>query len=157
MLFGKETVDRDAEIAISVIKLIKKVPAGQLWKNGPVWAVANLGRSDVDGHPEYGALYTFYGSFDELWRRLGQEWRVPSKDDFDKLLDSSYCTKAWDGTRKGWTFAGKGDYSSNSIFLPAAGFNSGDGRFNAGGCGCYWSSTMSGSLLAFYLDFTSIP
>ena len=67
---------------------------------------------------------------------------MPSKDDFDKLIDDSYCTKGWDDTKKGWTFTGRGEYSSNSIFLAAAGHDSGSGRGSGGVLGYYLSSTV---------------
>ena len=150
-LFGKETVDKDAEISITLIK--KQIPAGQLWENGPIWAEANLGESEVQDHPEYGAFYTCYKADADVKLLLGDEWRVPSKEDFDKLADASYCARTWDGTRKGWTFTGLGDYSSNSIFLPAAGYDLGRGREMAGNEGTYWSSVVENPYVAWYLSF----
>lgn len=122
------------------------VPEGavQLWEGGPYWASSNLGESEVQDHPEYGAFYKFDDAEAAVKLLLGQEWRVPSKGDFDKLVDDSYCTKVWDETKKGWTFTGKGAYSSNSIFLPAAGYDgrNGQGRIRAGLNSCYWSSKV---------------
>lgn len=141
-LFGKEIVDKDATVKISLIEaVLAPPPAGQLWDGGPIWAENNLGTSEVAEHPEYGALYTLAEATNAVVS-IGQGWRVPSKDDFDKLIDDSYCTKGWDDTKKGWTFTGRGEYSSNSIFLAAAGHDSGSGRGSGGVLGYYLSSTV---------------
>ena len=141
-LFGKEIVDKDATVKISLIEaVLAPPPAGQLWEGGPIWAENNLGTSEVEGHSEYGALYTLAEATNAVVS-IGQGWRVPSKDDFDKLINDSYCTKGWDDTKKCWTFTGKGEYSSNSISLAAAGHDSGSGRNSSGVCGYYLSSTV---------------
>ena len=141
-LFGKEIVDKDATVKISLVEaVLAPPPAGQLWEGGPIWAENNFGTSEVAEHPEYGALYTLAEATNAVVS-IGQGWRVPSKDDFDKLIDDSYCAKGWDDTKKGWTFTGRGEYSSNSIFLAAAGHDSGSGRGSGGVLGYYLSSTV---------------
>ena len=50
--------------------------------------------------------------------------------------------------------AGKDDYASNSVFLPAAGFCYA-GYFGQGS-GCYWSSTPNGGDIAYCLNFNSV-
>ena len=45
----------------------------------------------------------------------------------------------------GYIIQGKGKYSSNSIFLPAAGFGTGSLLAENGGSGCYWSSRIPDS------------
>ena len=57
----------------------------------------------------------------------------------------------------GYTVTGKGDYSSNSIFLPAAGLFSYyyEKITYAGTAGNYWSSAPSGSSNAYCLSFAS--
>lgn len=144
-LFGKQVTDTKAKVKVSLIAINPKSLGGvQLWADGPFWAETNLGESEVQDHPEYGAFYKFDDAEAAVKLLLGQEWRVPSKGDFDKLVDDSYCTKVWDETKKGWTFTGKGAYSSNSIFLPAAGYDgrNGQGRIRAGLNSCYWSSKV---------------
>ena len=49
----------------------------------------------------------------------------------------------------GRKFTGKGDYSSNSIFLPAAGTYSEGKVINQGMQGGYWSSTPNGDSEAY--------
>ena len=131
--------------------------AVQLWKDGPYFATSNLGTSEVAEHPEYGALYTFDDAGTAVKSLLGEEWRVPSKDDLKGLLDSSKCTKAkvTDDAGKflGYTFTGTGDYSSRSIFLPPAGFDDGGGRCYVGEFGNYWSSEANGGDYAWSLHF----
>ncbi|MDO5320413.1 MAG: leucine-rich repeat protein [bacterium] len=130
----------------------------QLWADGPFWTETNLGESEDPSHPEYGALYTFDEAASSVKAMLGPEWRMPSKDDFAKLVDTSVCTQEWDATRKGWTFTGKGDYSSNSIFLPLAGYEDGEVRVVAGERGWYWSSDATDATYAWGLylrDFSA--
>lgn len=105
------------------------VPEGavQLWEGGPYWASSNLGESEVQDHPEYGALYSFEEAKSAA-EGLGGEWRLPTEEDFSNLVFN--CSRAWDDTRKGWTFTGEGACSMNSIFLPAAGKNRGGGTRN---------------------------
>ncbi len=131
--------------AVGLAAVAAEPEAVQLWEGGPYWAEANVGTSEVEGHPEYGALYKFDDAGAAVKTLLGQEWRVPSKDDFDKLVDTSYCTTTWDSTKKGYTFTGATDgYTDKSIFLPAAGidYGDGDGRRLAGNSGSYWSSDL---------------
>ena len=112
----------------------------QLWEGGPYWATSNLGKSEVPEHPEYGALYRFDLANNAVKSLCGQEWRVPSSEDFDKLLASCVCS--WDDARKGVVFTGRGDYSSNSVFFPVAGFETFEiPRSYVGAYGVYWSST----------------
>ena len=51
---------------------------------------------------------------------------MPTKDEIDKLRNSSYCTKTWKRVNNvnGWEFKGLADgpYADNSVFLPAAGY-----------------------------------
>ena len=129
-------------------------PAGQLWANGPIWADANFGTSEVQGHPEYGALYTFANAVNAV-AQLTDGSRLPTKDELQALIDN--CDSAWNDTEKGYTFTGKGIYSSNSIFLPAAGFDTGSGvRMAAEQTGICWSSTLdpTDDGCAFVLDFS---
>ena len=133
------------------------VPEGavQLWEGGPYWASSNLGESEVQDHPEYGALYTFDNATNEV-AQLTDGSRLPTKEEFEKLIDTSVCDQQWDATKKGYLFTGKGDYAANSIFLPAAGLDVGSGsRTSAEHTGICWSSTLdpTDDGKAYTLDF----
>lgn len=147
-LFGKETVAKSAKVKVSLIA-VTPPPAGQLWAGGPIWAETNVGSSEVAGHSEYGGLY----AFDNAQTAVSAPWRLPTDAEFQALRDN--CDRQWDDTKKGVTFTGKGVYSVNSIFLPAAGCNYGrDSRLDAETLGVYWSSTEvdSTTAWAFYLS-----
>ncbi len=84
-------------------------------------------------------------------------WRVPTLDDFTALCDvgGTKVTKAWDASKKGYTFT---DIASNqSIFLPAAGYrSSSNGTLNFAGVNGYcWSGMLVSAGSAWGLDFNS--
>ena len=154
-LFGKQVADPQAKVKVKLIAINPKTWGVQLWKDGPFWAETNLGDSEVQDHPDYGAIYNFANADAAVKSLLGEEWRVPSKDDFDKLVNTSFCTRTWDAVRKGYTFTGVTEgYTDKSIFLPAAGGDIGNysRRVDAGDYGYYWSSETQKSN-AWRLDF----
>ncbi len=77
-------------------------------------------------------------------------WRVPTKNEQETLLDAGKVNKAWDNTKKGYTFTDNTN-PSNSIFLPAAGNRDGGTLSNVGDIGYYWSSTIYLTAGAWYL------
>ena len=94
--------------------------------------------------------------YDAAKKHWGGDWRMPTKQEFDDLY--SQCDWVWTSTNGiyGYIVRGKGDYASNSIFLPCAGFGDGTSLDNAGSNGCYWSSVPhSDSTNAWYLYFYS--
>ena len=159
------------------------VPWVQLWENGPKWATINVGvtSTTATGTAAYGGLYRWGGTnnmrsntsasddhytgttydkngnlttnSDTATKLWGSNWRMPTQDELTKLKND--CT--WSSFSAGYTITGKGDYSSNSIFLPAAGYFHYDYKeVNfAGTNGDYWSSTPSGSGNAYGLGFGS--
>ena len=67
----------------------------------------------------------------------GEEWRMPTKEDFEELFNNS--TQQWteqNGVR-GCLITGN---NGNSIFLPAAGHRNGTDLMETGADGYYWSS-----------------
>lgn len=76
--------------------------------------------------------------YDVAKAKWGGEWRMPTKEEMDELLNE--CEWTWemkDGV-KGCRVTGP---NGNSIFLPAAGNRNGTSLSNAGFSGSYWSST----------------
>lgn len=132
----------------------------QLWENGPKFAEYNVGANSVI---EFGGYYCWGGSIDKdifgrhnegttaltgeddtatkLW---GSNWRMPTKEDFDHFSSKyHYCDVEWTIVNgvAGRKFTGRGDYASNSIFLPSAGyFLPNQGEVVAPGNGIFWSS-----------------
>ena len=81
----------------------------------------------------------------------GGSWRIPTKQELSDL--NSKCSWAWTTMNgvKGWLVCGTGNYASNSIFLPCAGYGNGDSLYDGevtsrilhGLYGNYWSSVPS--------------
>ena len=80
--------------------------------------------------------------YDAARANWGETWRLPTKAEFQELIDM--CSWIWvsQGGRNGFRVTGP---SGGSIFLPAAGWYSGSMRYRAGMYGRYWSSTSYGN------------
>ena len=75
--------------------------------------------------------------------------KMPSKAQFEELLNSNYTTQEWtqlDGVNGTRITSIK---NGNSIFLPAAGFRNGTSLFSQGSDSYYWSRTLSESSSSF--------
>ncbi len=84
----------------------------------------------------------------------GGNWRMPTRAELDAL--NSNCDWTWTAKNgvKGYVVCGRGDYASDSIFLPATGFVVGNSPTDAGSLGSYWSSVPhSGGSRAWGLGF----
>lgn len=94
-------------------------------------------------------------SYDVAKAQWGETWRMPTKDEFQELID--YCTWKWGKYRgnEGYYVTGP---NGNSIFLPAAGGRDGSTNDYAGVLGRYWSSspyegsTQRSHILSFNRD-----
>ena len=142
------------------------------------WATCNVGASSPSGYGNYYAwgetstksTYTSensktYGnssynydiggksSLDAARANWGGTWRLPTKAEFQELIDK--CTWTWttQGGHNGYRVTGP---NGNSIFLPAAGYR-GESLYNVVSSGYYWTSSPleSDSNYAFYLYFYS--
>ena len=85
----------------------------------------------------------------------GGAWRMPTNQELDDLNDN--CDWTWTTVNgvNGYVVRGRGDYASNSIFLPAAGLCDGTSLYFSS-YGYYWSSipySDSTDLDAWYLFF----
>ena len=148
----------------------------QLWAGGPKFAEYNVGVTDSNAE-SYGGYYNWgmsevqtssnysnyksgtdplTGTDDTATNLWGSNWRMPTQAELQALL--SNCDVEWTtvGGVYGRKYTGKGDYSSNSVFLPAAGGCYDGDVLCQGSDGYYWSSTpYDGSYYAYYLDFDS--
>ena len=91
-------------------------------------------------------LLTLEASDDVASVQWGGDWRMPDADELSMLISSS-VNYAWTDNYNstgvaGYLITGKGDNSSASLFLPAAGYCYGSGRDIAGGGGGYWSRSV---------------
>ncbi|MBQ1756938.1 MAG: Ig-like domain-containing protein [Erysipelotrichaceae bacterium] len=99
------------------------------------WATCNLGSN----YPYYrGTLYELSMEYqgDTATALWGKDWRMPTKEEFQELMDS--CSWEFDNNNQGFIVTGR---NGNSIFLPAGGFKSGDRDYLNYGSGVYlWGS-----------------
>ena len=150
----------------------------QLWAGGPKFAEYNVGAASAT---EYGGYYTWGGTDkngeniawsddhnttntgsgdltnteDTATKLWGSKWRMPTQAELQALLGN--CDVVWTtvGGVSGRKFTGKGAYSSNSVFLPAAGYCIYGDVYDLGDYGSYWSSTPYDSDIAYDLFFGS--
>lgn len=88
----------------------------------------------------------------------GGSWRIPTKAEWQELLDN--CTWTWTKLNRinGYKVtSNKAGYTDKFIFLPAAGYRNGSGVSNVGSGGYYWSSALfeDHSSYAWNLNFNS--
>ncbi len=130
--------------------------------SGTKWATCNVGATSPE---EYGGYYAWgetstksdysestsstYGKemsdiggnarYDVARKQWGSTWRMPTKAEFQELIDN--CTWKWTTQNgvNGMKVTNK--KNGNSIFLPAAGDRFGTSLSSTGSAGYYWSST----------------
>ena len=138
--------------------------------SGALWATWNVGAATPEGFGDYFAwgettpkdVYTWdtyqffdypnitkYTGDDDLTTLLpeddaataiwGSDWRIPTKEEWNELL--YHTTNTWT-TQNG--VYGRLFTASNgaTLFLPAAGYRSGDSLFSGEWYGYYWSSSL---------------
>ena len=91
--------------------------------------------------------------YDAARANWGGSWRLPTKSEFDELIDK--CTWTWTKLNGVDGYEVKSKKNGNSIFLPAAGNCSGDTPHYQGSYGFYWSSTTNDTYSACNLSFFS--
>ena len=135
--------------------------------SGTKWACCNVGANQPEaygGHYAWGATeengsYATVDSdisgteYDVAHVKWGGNWRMPTFDDINELLDN--CTTEWTTLNgvNGRKFTSK--INGNSIFLPAAGHRWDGELRNVGTYGKYWSSTGNDENSAYDLYFYS--
>ena len=137
--------------------------------SGTKWACCNVGASKPEEYGDYFAWgeikpkssYTESNYFDSSYLKYstsvrtellpeddaayvnwGQKWRMPSKEQCEELINSSYTTieKTTMNSINGRKITSK--MNGNSIFLPAAGCRYDTSLSSAGSYGGYWSRTF---------------
>ena len=113
--------------------------------------------------------YRFYGTVDNITtlesvddaatQIMGSDWRIPTKDEIQELIDNtdSEWVEDFNGTGvNGRKFTSKAG-TSKYIFIPAAGCCSNGSVYNVGYYGYVWSSSLGTSYSdnAWYLYFNS--
>ena len=105
------------------------------------WVKASDSSSSItfysEGFPDFES-HTYSDMARAGW---GPGWKVPEKTDFDNLLSECVVEQVGTGVI-GYKFIGKGDYKTDSIFLPAAGYGYGSNIYSDGEDCYYWSSTQ---------------
>ena len=98
----------------------------------------------------------FTPEHDAAQAHWGGDWRMPTYQEFMDL--NSKCDWAWGSMNgvNGYVVRGKGEYASNSIFLPCTGHGYSSSLYEAGLYGRYWTSVPnSDSTHSWYLNFSS--
>ena len=93
--------------------------------------------------------------YDAAAQIMGGDWRMPTQDDIQELIDNT--TSEWTTINgvNGRKFTSK--INGNTIFIPTAGSCNGGSVNHVGDSGSVWSSSLYASdpYRAWYLNFTS--
>lgn len=143
--------------------------------SGLKWATCNVGASSPS---DYGSYFAWGETFtkgeytvrncrtlDRTWGDIsglvgydaaranwGGSWRLPTKSEFEELLNNCQWTFITMGNHNGYKVIGP---NGNYIFLPAAGCVVGVALDYSGSSGDYWSSSPYDSDAAYELSFSS--
>ena len=84
---------------------------------------------------------------------MGEPWQMPTKEQFQELVDN--CTREWccENGHMGSRFTSK--INGKSVFFPAAGLGNGTSVNLVGSYGYYWSSSWSSADYAYRMYFDS--
>lgn len=136
------------------------------------WATCNLGATTPEGYGDYyrwgevepytenSAKYEYSDLGDVLpaandaaTANWGAEWRMPTREEQDELMEKCNTVYAKYNGVDGVYFISK--VNQKGIFLPCAGFRRGSDVFNVGSHGEYWSSSVYGGSCAYLVSFGS--
>ena len=92
--------------------------------------------------------------YDVARQKWGGGWKMPTKSQWEELLNKCSWTWTTQGGHSGYNVTGP---NGNSIFLPAAGYRGGTSSYSVGSGGRYWSASLyeSGADYAWGLYFNS--
>ena len=84
---------------------------------------------------------------------MGEPWQMPTKEQFQELVDN--CTREWccENGHMGSRFTSK--INGKSVFFPAAGYGFGTSVILVGSRGYYWSSSWNSADDAYNMYFGS--
>ena len=135
----------DVKVTITATSSINRNKI-QLWEGGPYWADRNLGASQPWKYGSYYRTTSASGALNSTW---GGDWRLPTEQE---LRDLCYYKCDWIWTKmngvNGCVVRGRGNYASNSIFLPATG-SGWDGSLHDVGTGANYMASDGMSRLCF--------
>ncbi len=85
-----------------------------------------------------------YIKMDVAHKEWGSKWRMPTKAEFEELLDTNNCV--WKETTENGVngYKVKSRITKKSIFLPFAGCRFTSSDYNDGNTGSYWTSESNG-------------
>lgn len=81
---------------------------------------------------------------------MGGSWHMPTEANFNEILNTANCTKAWTTDYNGSGINGylfTSTNNGNTLFFPAAGYCSFGSLNSAGSYGNYWSAAMDSSVV----------
>ncbi len=92
---------------------------------------------------------------DAATQNWSENWRMPTKEDFEELINNCKWTWITLGGVDGFKVASKKEGNSNWIFLPAVAYKEDNHNYATGFTGYYWSSTVDnrGDVTAYALNF----
>ena len=121
------------------------------------WFFTKYCPDSIHGYEYYHDTYLSLVPTDDVAHvKWGGEWRMPSMEELQELVDN--CDFEWCSVKNsiGKTVTGykatskKAGYTDRSIFLPASGYREGKDTKGSSHIGCYWSNEL-------YLDNTGTP
>lgn len=107
--------------------------------DGLTWATCNVGATNRSGR---GKLFTY----DMALQACPEGWRLPTRDEIETIMSLFTHFGESEAHIEGLFFSGSSP-DGDSVFLPCAGYNYGNGHRGMQSCGCYWLST--GDYFAF--------
>lgn len=107
--------------------------------DGLTWATCNVGATKRSG---WGKLFTY----DMALQACPEGWRLPTRDEIETIMSLFTRFGTSEDYVNGLFFSGSSP-DGDSVFLPCAGYNYGNGHRGAQSYGCYWLST--GDYFAF--------
>jgi len=164
---GPEMIDLGLSVKWAACNLGAKRPEefGRYFAWGDVIGqVRNKSSWSGDGFGSYPSYQldsdgNLFAEYDAAHVLLGGFWRMPTKEEFEELIDN--CTSTWTDDYKGTGVAGliftgkKPGYTDRSIFLPATGQGRGRNLSYSGSFGYYWSGTLNYGNFSWNLDIDS--